>query len=110
MSELDVSPAKHQHTENTSITCSEIWCNDGSVILQAHFTQFHIHWSVLSLHSSFFREMQSLPQPPDQPSVEGCPIIKLSDSEADLTHLLEALYNLLVQDPAAVSAALISDV
>ncbi|KAJ6593499.1 hypothetical protein B0H19DRAFT_1246259 [Mycena capillaripes] len=36
--------------------------------------------------------MQALPQPPDQPSVEGCPIVELSDAVADVDYLLKALY------------------
>ncbi|KAJ7287177.1 hypothetical protein C8J57DRAFT_995026, partial [Mycena rebaudengoi] len=70
---------------------SEIWHTDGSVVLQAQNTQFRVHWSVLSLNSSFFREMQGLPQPPDQPSIDGCIIIQLSDSVEDVEHLLKAL-------------------
>ncbi|KAJ7502965.1 hypothetical protein B0H11DRAFT_1854163 [Mycena galericulata] len=86
-------PAKRQRTENALITRSEIWHNDGSVVFQAKDTQFRVHWGVLSLHSSFFRDMQGLPQPPDQPSVDGCPIIELQDSPEDFEYLLKALYS-----------------
>jgi hypothetical protein len=37
--------------------------------------------------------MQELPQPPDQPSVDGCPIVELQDTTVDVEHLLNALYN-----------------
>jgi len=94
-------PAKRPRTENTpitrengSITRSDIWYKDGSVVLQAHHTQFRVHWGVLSQHSSFFREMEDLPQPPSQPSVDGCAVIDLPDDVADVEHLLRALYNL----------------
>ncbi|KAJ7869634.1 hypothetical protein B0H13DRAFT_2557495 [Mycena leptocephala] len=72
---------------------SEIWYSDGSLILQVENTQFRVHWSVLALNSSFFRNLQGLPQPPDQPRVEGCPIIELHDSLEDVEYLLKALYN-----------------
>ncbi|KAJ7799134.1 hypothetical protein B0H14DRAFT_2904245 [Mycena olivaceomarginata] len=36
--------------------------------------------------------MQGLPQPADQPGVEGCPIVELSDDAADVKYLLKALY------------------
>ncbi|KAJ7770507.1 hypothetical protein B0H16DRAFT_1306595 [Mycena metata] len=72
---------------------SEIWYSDGSVVLQAQNTQFRVHFSILSLHSTFFRSMQGLPQPRDQPTVEGCPLIVLHDSVADVENLLKALYN-----------------
>ncbi|KAJ7079561.1 hypothetical protein B0H15DRAFT_787917 [Mycena belliarum] len=93
MSGLDAPPAKRQRVEDAPVTRSKLWHDDGSVVLQAEGTQFRIHWSVLSLHSSFFRDMRSLPQPPDQPSLEGCPIIELPDSSTDVKHLLEVLYD-----------------
>ncbi|KAJ7145140.1 hypothetical protein C8R43DRAFT_551540 [Mycena crocata] len=90
-------PTKRQRTDSdgAEMTRSEIWHLDGSIILQAHKTQFRVHWSVLSLHSSFFRDMQGLPQPdsPDQPSIDGCPIIEVSDSAEDVKHLLKTLYD-----------------
>ncbi|KAJ7125106.1 hypothetical protein C8R44DRAFT_669154 [Mycena epipterygia] len=85
-------PAKRQRTENAPIKRSDIWHSDGSVVLQAEDTQFRVHWSVLALHSSFFRDMQSLPQPPEQPSVDGCPVVQLQDNVADVNYLLKALY------------------
>ncbi|KAJ6551380.1 hypothetical protein B0H19DRAFT_1157418 [Mycena capillaripes] len=79
--------------EAEHLTRSDIWHDDGSVVLQAESTQFRVHWSVLSLHSTFFRDMRGLPQPADQPSIEGCPVIQLHDSSVDVEHLLNALYN-----------------
>ncbi|KAJ7350754.1 hypothetical protein DFH08DRAFT_695355 [Mycena albidolilacea] len=77
----------------TSITRSDIWYEDGSVVLQAQHTQFRVHWGVLARQSSFFHDMQGLPQPPDQPSVDGCPVVKLPDDIADVECLLKALYS-----------------
>ncbi|KAJ7620546.1 hypothetical protein DFH06DRAFT_1234189 [Mycena polygramma] len=104
----DVPPAKRQRTmsdseSQSSITRSGIWHNDGSVIFQAETTQFRVHWSVLSLHSGFFRDMRDLPQPLDQPSLEGCPVIELHDSAEDVTHLLNALYNQLLFSEKSLS-------
>ncbi|KAJ7169110.1 hypothetical protein C8R43DRAFT_945073 [Mycena crocata] len=104
-------PAKRQRTENAPITRSELWHSDGSVVLQAEDTQFRVHWSVLSRNSSFFRDMQGLPQPPDQPSIDGCPVVELPDVKADVEYLLTALYipTFLVQQalPLPAVAALI---
>ncbi|KAJ6631583.1 hypothetical protein B0H10DRAFT_1979452 [Mycena sp. CBHHK59/15] len=83
----------HGQKTQGSIMRSDIWHKDGSIVLQAQNTQFRVHWGVLSLHSSFFRDMQDLPQPPDQSNVEGCPIVELPDSAEDVEHLLKALYN-----------------
>ncbi|KAJ7782683.1 hypothetical protein B0H16DRAFT_1297340 [Mycena metata] len=86
-------PAKRQRTEDASITRSSIWYKDGSVVLQAHNTQFRVHWGLLSQHSTFFRDLEDLPQPPEQPAVDGCPVIELPDDEVDVEHLLKALYD-----------------
>ncbi|KAF7356504.1 BTB domain-containing protein [Mycena venus] len=77
-------PAKRQRTEDAPITRSEIWYSDGSVVLQAQSQQFRVHFSVLAQNSSFFRDMQALPQPPNQPTVDGCPVIELQDSVEDV--------------------------
>ncbi|KAJ7482274.1 hypothetical protein B0H11DRAFT_2022448 [Mycena galericulata] len=94
MSQLqsDAPPTKRQRTEEEP-TRSEIWHADGSVVLQAEMTLFRVHWSVLSLHSSAFRELRDRPQPPDQYMIESCPVIELPDSSRDLRHLLNALYD-----------------
>ncbi|KAK7025116.1 BTB domain-containing protein [Favolaschia claudopus] len=85
--------AKRQRTENApEVTRSETWRDDGNVVLQAGNVQFRAHWSVLALHSSVFSDMRGLPQPPDQPTVEGCPVIELFDDSADVEYLLKALY------------------
>ncbi|KAJ7809055.1 hypothetical protein B0H14DRAFT_2867809 [Mycena olivaceomarginata] len=86
-------PAKRQRTEDAPIMRSEIWRNDGSVVLQAANMQFRVHWSVLALHSSVFSDMQGLPQPDDQPTVEGCPVVELPDDPQDIEYLLKALYS-----------------
>ncbi|KAJ7649952.1 hypothetical protein FB45DRAFT_1050067 [Roridomyces roridus] len=76
------------------IRSSELWHRDGSVVLQAGRTQFRVHWSVLSLDSSFFRDIEALPQPPDEIKVDGCHLIVLADDTAgDLEIVLKALYN-----------------
>ncbi|KAJ7620551.1 hypothetical protein DFH06DRAFT_1341682 [Mycena polygramma] len=49
-------------------------------------------------HSGFFQDLRDFPQPLDQPSIEGCPIIELPDSTQDFTHVLNALYNPLLFD------------
>ncbi|KAJ7716512.1 hypothetical protein B0H16DRAFT_1388833 [Mycena metata] len=89
----DLPPAKRQRTESEPITRGHVWYNDGSVVLQAGTTQFRVHWGVISQHSSFFRDLDNLPQPPDPPSMDGCPIIELQDSAEDAENLLKTLYN-----------------
>ncbi|KZT21146.1 hypothetical protein NEOLEDRAFT_1158295 [Neolentinus lepideus HHB14362 ss-1] len=80
----------------------DLWFVDGSVILQADTTGFRVHTSILSLHSTFFRDLFSLPGPTDPSSsrigvnmneeLDGCPLVVLHDSPDDLANLLKALY------------------
>jgi hypothetical protein len=86
-------PTKRQRTEDASITRSKVWYKDGSVVLQAESTQFRVHWGVLSENSTFFRGLEDLPQPSDQPTVDGCPIVELPDAVIDVEYLLKALYD-----------------
>ncbi|KAJ7502960.1 hypothetical protein B0H11DRAFT_612659 [Mycena galericulata] len=90
---MSTPPAKRRRTEDASITRSDIWYADGSVVLQSQNTQFRVHWSILGQQSSFFRDMHGLPQPPDQPSVDGCPVVELQDDAADIEHLMTSLYS-----------------
>ncbi|KAJ7287207.1 hypothetical protein C8J57DRAFT_1460615 [Mycena rebaudengoi] len=101
-------PTKRQRTEDRPITRSTIWHDDGGVVLQADDTQFRVHWGVLSLHSPFFQGMRGLPQPPDQETVEGCPLIELPDTAEDFEHLLNALYHPAVTNQKALSFAMIA--
>ncbi|KAF7365468.1 hypothetical protein MVEN_00419800 [Mycena venus] len=84
---------KREGNTSEEIVRSKIWYDDGSVILQAESNLCRVHWTVLAQHSSFFSDMRAVPQPLDDPLIEGCPIIQLSDSIQDLEHLLRALYN-----------------
>ncbi|KAF7964590.1 hypothetical protein HWV62_5375 [Athelia sp. TMB] len=72
---------------------SEIWFEDGNVILQAENTQFKVHRGMLARNSSIFNDMFSVPQPPmpEEESVEGCVVIHLPDSAHDLEIVLRAL-------------------
>lgn len=109
MSTMTRSARKRQHVETTDTVTdsedpgiqiasstpspsSEFWLSDGNVILQAESTQFRVHKSVLSMHSTVFRDMFTVPQPDEQPKVEGCPIVHLSDAARDVDCLLGAFY------------------
>ena len=75
------------------VTRSEIWFEDGNVVLQAENMQFKVHRGMLARNSSIFNDMFSVPQPPipEEESVEGCVVIHLPDSAHDLEIVLRAL-------------------
>lgn len=69
-----------------------LWLEDGNIILHAENTQFRVHRSVLSIHSTVFQDMFGIPQPQGEPTIDGCPVVHLSDSAQDVKLLLDALY------------------
>ncbi|KAF7315165.1 BTB domain-containing protein [Mycena indigotica] len=82
------------HYASSSTTRSDIWHSDGSLVLQAGTTLFRVHWSVLSTHSTVFKDMHSTPQPNlSGPTVEGCPVVELHDDPLDLENVLRVLYD-----------------
>lgn len=72
---------------------SKIWYSDGSVVIQAENTQFRVHASFLSQHSTMFNDMFALAQPSDELRVEGCPVVMVTDTAADWEHVLATLYD-----------------
>ena len=72
------------------------WFEDGNVVIVAQQTAFRVHRGVLSRHSETFSGLFTLPRPVGdaaQDDIEGCPIIRITDSSHDLKHLLHALYD-----------------
>jgi len=72
---------------------SKIWYSDGSVVIQAENTQFRVHASVLSQHSTMFNDMFGLAKPSDETRVEGCPLVTVTDTATDWAHVLTTLYD-----------------
>ncbi|KAF7296479.1 BTB domain-containing protein [Mycena chlorophos] len=72
---------------------TKFWLDHGDVILQVESTQFRLSKGMLAMHSLIFRDMFSLPLPPDEPLVDKCPIVVLSgDRSEDWTYLLDAMF------------------
>lgn len=71
-----------------------VWFDDGNVVLQAEQTLFKVLKSIIAFHSTVFRDMFSIPQPPSEGEItgEGCPVVRLSDTAVDVTIVLEALF------------------
>jgi hypothetical protein len=80
-------------TLSDAVVQSDLWFEDGNVILVAGDVAFKVHKGQLERHSEIFRDLFSLPQPVDQPTFQGCPIVQLYDSPSDITFLLRALYD-----------------
>ncbi|KAJ7432196.1 hypothetical protein B0H11DRAFT_820730 [Mycena galericulata] len=79
---------------STSQMRSEIWMPYGDIILEVESTQFRVNRDVLAKHSTVFRHLFAVPQPANEATLEGCPVVQLSgDSAQDWALLLEVLYD-----------------
>ncbi|KAJ3516383.1 hypothetical protein NMY22_g14223 [Coprinellus aureogranulatus] len=73
---------------------SEIWMDDGNVVLQAGNVQFKVHRSALARVSTIFSDVFSMPQPSTgDETVDGCPLLCMQDSVQDVQHMLAILYD-----------------
>ncbi|KAJ7932802.1 hypothetical protein B0H13DRAFT_2307459 [Mycena leptocephala] len=83
--DLDNQPLEPQRVQ-------ELWFEDGNIVIQAGNSLYRVFRGILATHSSVFKDMLSFPQPPDSELVEGCPLVRLPDSDKEVTPFLKALF------------------
>ncbi|KAF8460559.1 hypothetical protein DFH94DRAFT_641099, partial [Russula ochroleuca] len=67
--------------------------SDASLIIRSSdLVDFRVHKSVLALASPFFRDLLSLPQPSESESIDGLPVVELSEDSELLNTLVSFLY------------------
>ncbi|KAF8209357.1 hypothetical protein K438DRAFT_1572499 [Mycena galopus ATCC 62051] len=71
----------------------ELWFEDGNLDIQAESTQFRVYRGVLAAKSPIFDDMLSFPQPSESETVEGCPLVRLSDSATEVNVFLRAIFD-----------------
>jgi hypothetical protein len=62
------------------------------IIRSSDCVDFRVHKSALAMASPFFKDLLSLPQPSDSESVDGLPVIQLSEGSELLNSLVSILY------------------
>ncbi|KAH8995925.1 hypothetical protein EDB92DRAFT_1794124, partial [Lactarius akahatsu] len=62
------------------------------IVRSSDQVNFPIRKSLLAMSSPFFKDLLSLPQPPDDELVDGLPVIQLSESADLLNSLISLLY------------------
>ena len=66
---------------------------DPNIILRlSDFVNFRVHKHVLAMASPFFKDLLSLPQPSDSESVDGLPVVQLSEGSELLNSLISVIY------------------
>lgn len=97
MSEEHARPEKRARVEDDSgkqaplKRCEEFWLDDGNIILVAQDTAFKVYRRVLATQSKVFADMLVASSADSNDTMEGCPVVRLSDSPQDLTKLLRVL-------------------
>ena len=81
---------------------SDVWYEDGNIVVIAQTTAFRFHKSVVSHHSPVFRDLFSVPQPsptaageeagPSAETFDSCAAVRVSDTSYDFRELLRAIY------------------
>ena len=74
---------------------AEFWYADGSIVLVAQRTAFRVYAGWLARRSEVFRDMLSIPVPPQpdgEQRVSGCPVVRLSDTSEALREFLWAVF------------------
>ena len=72
---------------------SDLWYDDGNIVLQAESSLFRVFLGVLAAHSPVFNDIQKLPRSQDQEMYGDCPLMVLHDKAEDLANFLRAIYN-----------------
>ena len=62
------------------------------IIRSSDNVDFRVHKSVMAMVSPFFKDLLSLPQPSDSESVDGLPMVQLSEDSELLNSLVSMLY------------------
>ena len=70
---------------------ADVWLADGHIVIVAQGFAFRVLKSILAQRSEVFRDLFTLPVPETADSLDGCPLVHVSDSPYDLRHLLLVL-------------------
>ncbi|KAF7324172.1 hypothetical protein MKEN_00640000 [Mycena kentingensis (nom. inval.)] len=69
----------------------DLYFDDCGLLLQAEDTLFRVSGDLLASQSSFFRDMQSFPVPPDATKIDGLQVVAVPDSAEDMAKFLKAV-------------------
>jgi hypothetical protein len=76
------------------------------IIRSSDLVDFRVHKLVLAIASPFFKDLLSLPQPPDSESVSGLPVVRLSEDSELLNTLVSMLYPIPTVSPRSYDKVL----
>ncbi|TCD61649.1 hypothetical protein EIP91_008137 [Steccherinum ochraceum] len=72
---------------------ADLWFDDGNIVLVAGDTAFRVYRGVLAKRSEMFHDLFSLPQPEGGEAMDGCSVLRLQESAADMERFLTVLFD-----------------
>ncbi|KAJ7128809.1 hypothetical protein C8R43DRAFT_1027223 [Mycena crocata] len=90
---MDAADVHNAIQPTASLTRSNVWFDDGTVVLQAEATLFRVYRGVLAAQSPIFRDTFTIPQPVEQDMYDGYPQLIVHDTADDLKIFLLALHD-----------------
>ena len=88
-SQAQINPTTHQ-PENFDVSDTNL------ILRSSDLVNFRVHKPVLVMASAYFKNLLSYPQPSDSETVDGFPVIQLSEDSELLNCLVSMLYHLQV--------------
>ncbi|KAJ7018912.1 hypothetical protein C8F04DRAFT_357957 [Mycena alexandri] len=83
-----------QSTEGSSMPLEEsLWFLDATLVLQAENRLFRVFPGILGAKSPVFQDMLAFPQPENSETLDGCSLVRLTDSAVDMTFFLKAIFH-----------------
>ena len=81
----------HHENRDHGPVRSDIWFADGNIIVQAESTQFRVYKGTLCMSSEIFKT--AIASMDENRTVDGCPLLYLSDLSVDITYLFRAIFD-----------------
>ncbi|KAI0355240.1 hypothetical protein OH77DRAFT_1425310 [Trametes cingulata] len=70
---------------------AELWLEDGNIVIVAGDLAFRAYRGILARRSEVFRDLFSIPNPQQLETMDGVPVVRVSDSPEELRYLLMVL-------------------
>ncbi|KAJ7458972.1 hypothetical protein FB451DRAFT_1097548 [Mycena latifolia] len=83
-------PRVDSQSEPAEPVCSDIWFEDGNIVIRAENTQFRVYKGTLCSHSDVLK--QAIENMEESKGVDGCPLLRLSDCSTDVQCVLRTIF------------------
>ncbi len=86
------NPAADQPADDDLVRDTEFWFDGGSVVLVAGKVAFKVYRETLAVPSVVFQGMFQFSPNVAVLTLDGCPVVRVTDSPEDFRHLLRVLF------------------